>query len=76
MKMNVKTFPHKEKGYAYSLQKKCLYNNEMKTLFPRSSRKSKMATRHQEKYKVKFARTERLRKSAIPYMQKLLNNCN
>ena len=33
------------KGLCLQFAKKCLYNNEMKTLFPRSSRKSKIATR-------------------------------
>ena len=56
--------------------KKCLNNNQLKTLFPRKVKKSKMATRHQDKFEVKFARTERLRKSAIPSMQKLLNSQN
>ena len=53
---------------------KCLTNKQMKTLFPKNSKKAIIKTRHQEKFKVKFARTERLRKSSIPYMQRLLNN--
>ena len=47
----LKTFPHTEKDYACNLQKKCIYNNQRKTLFPRKSRKSKMATRHQDNIK-------------------------
>ena len=53
---------------------KCLTNKQMKTLFPKNSKKAIIKTRHQEKFKVKFARTERLKKSSIPYMQRLLNN--
>ena len=33
-----------------------------------------MKTRSKEKFDVHFARTERYRKSAIPYMQSLLNS--
>ena len=32
-----------------------------------------MNTRHREKFKVTQCKTKRLQKSAIPYMQKLLN---
>ena len=73
--LNIEDLSTRRTRLCLQFAKKCLYNNKIETPFPRSSRKSKIATRHQEKYKVKFARTERLRKSAIPYMQKLLNNC-
>ena len=33
-------------------------------------------TRNPEKFKVEFARTERLKKSPLIYMQKMLNNEN
>ena len=33
-----------------------------------------MTIRKSEKYEIDFANTERLKKSAIPYMQRLLNN--
>ena len=32
-----------------------------------------METRKEEKIKVNFAKTERYRKSSIPYMQRLMN---
>ena len=32
-----------------------------------------MLKRIEKKYKVKFAKTERLKKSSVPYMQRLLN---
>ena len=48
--------------------KSCLKNPQMKSLFPENSAGKR------EKYKVQFARTERLKESAIPYMQRLLNN--
>ena len=36
-------------------------------------KKHKMKKRSNEKYVVKHAKTERLKKSSIPYMQRLLN---
>ena len=41
-------------------------------MFPEN--KQKMKTRQSENYIVQFAHTERLRKSAIIYMQNQLNN--
>ena len=42
-------------------------------MFPINKKMHTMETRKQEKYKVEHANTERLRKSAIIYMQNLLN---
>ena len=42
-------------------------------MFPINQKTHNMATRHDEKFKVQFANTERLKKSPIIYMQKLLN---
>ena len=47
---------------------KCTKKPITKHMFPENKQK-KMKTRHFEKYVVQFARTERLRKSAIIYMQ-------
>ena len=35
-----------------------------------------MKARNYEKYEVKFANTGRLKKSAVPYMQRILNSVN
>ena len=56
--------------------KKCLHNPKMMQFFPQNCKKNYMITRHQEKYQVLNAHTERLKKSAIPYMQRLLNKDN
>ena len=42
-------------------------------MFPENKKMHKMETRNPEKYLVQHANTERLRKSAIIYMQNLLN---
>ena len=45
----------------------------MRKLFPINVKNSEMETRHKQTYKVNKAYTERYRNSAIPYMQRLLN---
>ena len=53
--------------------KSCLRNDEMKNIFPLNYVPSTIETRFREKYKVTASRTERLKNSAVPYMQTLLN---
>ena len=53
--------------------KNCLKNEKMKKLFPLAQNNHSMKTRSTEKFKVHKARTDRYKKSAIPYMQSLLN---
>ena len=53
--------------------KKCLKNDKMKSLFPKNAKNHEMLTRFKEKYEVNYANTERLRKSPIIFMQRLLN---
>ena len=50
---------------------KCIKSNRNQDMFPR--KKVIKETRYPEKFVVTSGRTERLRNSAIPYMQKLLN---
>ena len=52
---------------------KCTKNPTTKHMFAENKQK-KIKTRQFEKYVVQFAHTERLRKSAIIYMQNQLNN--
>ena len=51
--------------------KKCIKNEKTKSMFP--TNESEVNTRNHEYFKVTNARTDRLAKSAIPYMQRLLN---
>jgi len=57
----------------YNFAKKCLNNPKMKHFFKLKNKKHQMETRKSEKYQVFKARTDRLKKSSIIYMQKLLN---
>ena len=52
---------------------KCTENQKMKEMFPLKQKAHDKNLRKEEKYVVKHARTDRLRKSAIPFMQRLLN---
>ena len=51
--------------------KKCIKHEKTKAMFPLNQ--TPVDTRNREFFKVTNAKTERLAKSAIPYMQRLLN---
>ena len=53
--------------------RKCIKNGNFDELFQKSNKLHTMNTRKSEKLKITFARTNRLKDSAIPYMQRLLN---
>ena len=57
-------------GYTY---KKFLKNEMVKTFFPYNECLKNIRTRHFERFKVNHANTERYKRSAIPYLQNLLN---
>ena len=52
--------------------RKCVKSDKNKDMFPRNV--SAYKTRHPERFTVTRANTNRLKYSAIPYMQKLLNS--
>ena len=54
--------------------KKCLENEKVKNFVPRLKPIHQMKKRKQKKFKVNKTNTVRYKKSAIPYMQNLLNN--
>ena len=56
--------------------KSCIRNNMTEDMFPLNPtvESYELETRFREKYKVTNARTERLKTSSIPYMQRLLNS--
>ena len=49
----------------------CVKNNNTKDIFPRNN--NSLNTRQHEEFYVPHARTERLARSAVPYMARLLN---
>ena len=66
----------KERRNALCLKfaQKCLLVPKLKEMFPRNQQNHDMGKRRVESFQVKRALTERLRRSAIPYMQRLLND--
>ena len=67
----LKTLIERRKILCKKFAKNCIKNEKMKHIFPVNL--SKVGTRYKEKFYVQPARTERLAKSAVPYMQRLLN---
>ena len=54
--------------------KNCLKNDKVKGMFPKKIKTHTMKIRKNKKYEKCFARTERYKKSTIPYLVDLLNN--
>ena len=54
--------------------KQCIKNEKLRNIFPRNQKDQSMKKRSGEKFVVKKAFTERYKRSAIPSMQRLLNN--
>ena len=71
-----KTLQERRATLCLRFAKSCVKNEQTKHMFPENlNRKSyNINTRQIEKYLVTHANTERLQSSAIPYMQRILNN--
>ena len=54
--------------------KKCTKSKKMQHMFPKNDKNHVMKSRNQEFYHVQHANTSRFQKSALIYMQKLLND--
>ena len=77
---NLITLVERRENLCLNFAKKCLDNEKTKHMFPLNSSTYSMPKRNEkyqkfqkEKYHVQHAKTERLAKSAIPYLQRLLN---
>ena len=58
---------------ASNSQKNCLKDEKLKKFFPIKKNKHAMKKRNTMMFQTNKTRTERYRRSAIPYMQRLLN---
>ena len=65
------TLSERRKFLCKKFAKNCVKSEKMRHLFPMNSRIAN--TRNPEKFYVQPASTKRLAQSAIPYMQRLLN---
>ena len=68
----LKTLSERRTDLSLRFAKKCTVNPKTTDMFPQTRQERK--TRVTGKFEVTRAKTGRLAKSAIPYMQKLLNN--
>ena len=68
----LETLANRRQKLCFNFDKKCVKNDGTSWMFPEKFQL--VETRHPEKFIVTTAKTDRLGKSAMPYMQKLLNS--
>ena len=73
VKLEMESLHDRREFLCLKFANKCLKNPKTKKMFPENVRIHNMETRNPEKYLVQHANTERLKNSAIIYMQNLLN---
>ena len=73
---NLTTLEERRNSLCLRFAKSCIKNENTKHMFPENMQRKgyDIDTRKKEKYQVTNAKTERLKTSAIPFMQNLLNN--
>ena len=71
--MDIETLDERREKLCLNFARRCLRNEKTRKMFPENSKNHFMKTRKQEKYRVQHAQTNRLKDSALVYMQKLLN---
>lgn len=74
IKADLDTLKSRREVLSRNFAKKCLKNTKTKNMFPVRDKEHNMNIRNTEHFEVKFANTERLKNSAIPSMQRLLNS--
>ena len=72
-KLGLETLSNRREYLCLSFAQKCVKNKRTEHMFPKNTKQHEMKTRHEEKYRVSFANTNRMKNSPIIYMQKLLN---
>ena len=72
--LNLDSLEERRQILCLKFAKNGIKNNNLNDLFPENDKTHKMKTRAVEKYKVQHANTERLKKSSIIVMQKMLNH--
>ena len=74
-KLNLETLDQRRMQLCEKFAKSCLKSTHTSNMFPVNVQYNQdRLQKKSEYYKVQFARTERLRVSAIPYMQRILNS--
>ena len=73
LKSNLQNLQERRNPLCQNYAKECIKNGSMNDIFIENKKNHQMVTRHNEKYQVCHANTERLLKSAIPQTQKMLD---
>ena len=71
--LNILNFDERREILCLNFAKRTSQHPKLKKMFPLNEKNHSMKTRKLEKYKVQVAHTERLKRSAIIFMQNLLN---
>ena len=71
--LDMQTLDERREQLCLNFAKRAAKHPKLMHLFPMNPKSHQMNTRNVGKYKVQYAHTERLRKSAIIYMQNMLN---
>ena len=74
-KLRLVTLEERREQMCLKFAKQCLKLDKFKLLFPRYQSSHVMQKRFPEYYKIVRAQTERFKKSAIPSMLRMLNEC-
>ena len=73
IRLNMETLENRREELCLNFALKCVKHKKLKKMFPLNRKSHNMDTRENEKYEVQFAYNGRLKKSSIPYMQRMLN---
>ena len=71
--LNLETLNKRRTKLCLRFAKECLKNEKVKKFFPINTSKHKMKKRRKKQFKQMTYKTERYKKSSLPYMRKLLN---
>ena len=71
--LNLETLVDRRENLCLNFALKCVKHEKLRHMFPINDKTHGMETRTEEKFEVQFAKTGRLQKSPIIFMQKLLN---
>ena len=71
--MKIDSLEERRVKMALNFAKKSLRQNTFSSLFPLNENVHKMKTRNPERYVVKNGNTDRMKRSAVPFLQRLLN---
>jgi hypothetical protein len=74
--LRLDTLENRRESLCLKFTKNCLKNEKMKSLFPINKTSHPMKTRKQRMFHTKKNNTKRWKKSALPYMTKLMNDEN